>query len=294
MSTQQNHLRQVTQLNFAIVCISTSGVWGRYISLPPEQIIFFRSFFALFFVYLVCRFNNYSLKIEKGRDTYTVLWCGLCFGIHWVTYFYALHLSSVAIGMLAIYTYPVITSFLEPIVLKTSFQKSHLILGILVITGVYFLVPDIDFSNRQFIAVCFGMVSAFFYAIRNIMIKPKVEQYNGSVLMMYQLLVISVLLAPLSYFTDFKMVYIALPGIVFLALITTTVGHTLLLKSFKYFSATTVSIMSSIQPIYGILMGMLFLGEFPAWHTIIGGALILTAVAIENIRVFRGVKPKST
>src|SRR5690606_13131399 len=112
-------------------------------------------------------------------------------------------------------------------------------------------------------------------------------RYNGSVLMMYQLLVISILMAPLLYFTNYDKLYTALPGIVFLALITTTLGHTLLLKSFKYFSATTASIMSSVQPIYGIIMGMLFLGEFPAWHTLIGGALILTAVVIENIRTFK-------
>ena len=290
MSTEKNHLRYVAQLNFAVICISTSGVWGRYINLEPEQTIFFRALLALFFVYLVCRFNKYSLKLEKGRDTYSVLWCGLCFGIHWVTYFYALHLSSVAIGMLAIYTYPVITAFLEPLLLKSSFQRSHVVLGALVIAGVYFLVPDIDFSNRQFVAVCLGVISAFFYAIRNIMIKPKVERYNGSVLMMYQLLVISVLLAPVLYFTDFEKTFVALPGIVFLALITTTLGHTLLLKSFKHFSATTVSIMSSVQPIYGILMGMLFLGEFPEWHTLIGGALIFTAAGIENRRTFREIK----
>ena len=290
MFSEKNHFGYVAQLHFAVICISTSGVWGRYINLAPEQTIFFRALLALFFVYLVCRFNKHSLKLEKGRDAYSVLWCGLCFGIHWVTYFYALHLSSVAIGMLAIYTYPVITAFLEPLLLKSSFQRSHVVLGALVIAGVYFLVPDIDFSNRQFVAVCLGVISAFFYAIRNIMIKPKVERYNGSVLMMYQLLVISVLLAPVLYFTDFEKTFVALPGIVFLALITTTLGHTLLLKSFKHFSATTVSIMSSVQPIYGILMGMLFLGEFPEWHTLIGGALIFTAAGIENRRTFREIK----
>lgn len=262
-------------------------MWGRYINLAPEQTIFFRALLALFFIYLVCRFNRYSLKLQKGRDTLSVLWCGLCFGIHWVTYFYALQLSSVAIGMLAIYTYPVITSFLEPILLKSSFQKAHFGLGALVITGVYFLVPDIDFSNQHFVAVCLGIISAFFYAIRNIMIKPKVEKYNGSVLMMYQLLVISILMAPLLYFTNFEQTFVALPGLLFLALITTTLGHTLLLKSFKHFSATTASIMSSVQPIYGIVMGMVFLGEFPAWHTLLGGGLILMAVVIENIRTFR-------
>lgn len=266
-------------------------MWGRYIDLAPEQTIFFRALLALFFIYLVCRFKQYNLKLEKDSDVLRVLWCGLCFGIHWVTYFYALQLSSVAIGMLSIYTYPVITSFLGPILLKRSFERAHFGLGALVITGVYFLVPEINFSNQHFIAVCLGVLSAFFYAIRNIMIKPKVEKYNGSVLMMYQLLVISLVLAPVMYFTNIKQTLTALPGIVFLALITTTLGHTLLLNSFKHFSVTTASIMSSVQPVYGILMGMLFLAEFPAWHTFLGGALILSAVVIENIRTFKKPNP---
>ena len=61
---------------------------------------------------------------------------------HWVTYFYALQWSNVAIGMLSLFTYPVITALLEPLILKTKFQKHHLILGFIVLIGVYFLAPD--------------------------------------------------------------------------------------------------------------------------------------------------------
>ncbi|MCX2680088.1 DMT family transporter [Galbibacter sp. EGI 63066] len=284
------YFKHILEINLAVLFISTSGVLGRYITLPPEQTIMFRAMLAMVFVFLFCRYKKYNLGIEKGKDLKIVILCGVFFGIHWVTYFYALQLSSVAIGMLSIYTYPAITSFLEPLILKTRFRKSHVGLAVLVLAGVYFLVPEVSFKNQHFIAVLFGVTSAFFYALRNILMKPKVEKYNGSVLMLYQLVIISILLSPLLFKTNFVDVKPQLWAICFLALLTTTVGHTLLLMSFRHFSATTASIMSSVQPIYGILMGMLFLGEFPAWHTIIGGALILSAVFIESIRTVKDNK----
>ncbi|MEL4309073.1 DMT family transporter [Joostella sp. CR20] len=291
---ENKHLKHILVLNFAVFCISTSGVLGRYIALPPEQTIFFRAVLAVVFIYLFCKYKGYSLKIQAKQDLKIILLCGFFFGVHWVTYFYALKLSSVAIGMLSIYTYPVITSFLEPLILKSPFQKFHLALGALVLIGVYFLVPELNFDNQHFIAVLVGITSAFFYALRNILMKPKVAIYNGSVLMLYQLFVIVTLMSPLLFFADFPQVKSQLLPIAFLALITTTVGHTLLLMSFKHFSATTASIMSSVQPIYGILMGMLFLNEFPAIHTLIGGALILTAVVIESIRTVKTSKKVTT
>ncbi|MCM5664190.1 DMT family transporter [Galbibacter mesophilus] len=287
MGEKKFQLKHVLELNLAVLLISTSGVLGRYINLPAEQIIFLRAFLAVFLLYFYCRYKKLSFKIHGKKDLWIILACGVFFGIHWVTYFFALKLSSVAIGMLSIYTYPVITSFLEPLVLKTKFQKAHLALGVLVLTGVYFLVPEVSFENQHFIAVLFGVTSAFFYALRNILMKPKVESYHGSVLMLYQLVIITFMLSPVMFNASFTAISRQWMPIVFLALVTTSIGHTLLLMSFRNFSATTASIMSSVQPIYGILMGMLFLGEFPAWHTIIGGVLILSAVVIESARHFK-------
>ncbi|TRZ42617.1 EamA/RhaT family transporter [Robertkochia solimangrovi] len=264
--------------------ISTSGPLGRYINLPPEHTILFRAILAAVFIFLVCKFRKYSLKIDDRRDRAKILLCGLFFGIHWVTYFYALQLSSVAIGMLSIYTYPVITAFLEPVILKTSFRRSHLLLALMVLIGIYFLVPEVSFENQHFIAVLCGITSAFFYALRNIMMKPQVEKYNGSVLMFYQILVISFMLSPLLFTADYELVRNNLGWLAFLALFTTTIGHTLLLLSLRNFAVTTASILSSVQPVYGILLGMVFLGEYPPLHTLIGGAMILSAVVIESSR----------
>ena len=99
---------------------------------------------------------------------------------------------------------PTITSFLEPIMLNSKFKKSNLLLGLMVLIGIYFLAPEISMKNDQFIAVGFGVFSALCYSIRNIYMKAKSSEYEGSILMVYQLIIVSVLLSPVFYFYDVK------------------------------------------------------------------------------------------
>jgi drug/metabolite transporter (DMT)-like permease len=40
--------------------------------------------------------------------------------------------------------------------------------------------------------------------------------------------------------------------------------------------------MSSIQPLFGVLLGVLFLSEIPDFKSIIGGVLILITVILES------------
>ncbi len=280
------HFRDFLELNLAMLFISTSGALGRYIDMPVPVIIGFRALMACVLLFLYCRWKNISFN-TSSKDKPTIILSGVLMGLHWVTYFYSLKLSNVAIGMLSIFTYPVITALLEPILLKTKFQKIHLLLAFLVLVGIYFLVPDLDFSNSYTKAVLLGILSALCYSLRNIIMKTKVASYNGSVLMWYQLVVVSLLLLPFIWLMDSSGIKEQWLPTLTLALLTTAIGHTLFLQSFKRFSITTASIISSVQPVYGIIIGMIFLGEIPVFSTIIGGILILTSVVIESIRAYR-------
>ncbi len=71
-----------------------------------------------------------------------------------------------------------------------------------------------------------------------------------------------------------------------LALVTTAIGHTLFLYSLRNFSTITASIISSTQPIYGIIGGMIFLQEFPTKNTYIGGSIIIFTVVIETLKIY--------
>ena len=283
---KNSHFRNIIELNFAMLLVSTSGALGRYIETLVFITIFFRAALAMLFIFLFCRVTKKSFTIKNG-DRSTVIVSGVLMGLHWITYFYALQLSNVAIGMISIFTYPVITSLLEPLLLKSSFQKMHLLLALMVLTGIYFLVPEFNLENDHFRAITFGIFSALCYALRNIVSKGKVTIYDSSILMFYQLVVISILLLPFLMVIPMDKVVSQLPAIAVLALVTTSIGHTLFLQSFKKFSITTASIISSTQPIYGIIIGAIFLYEIPQWSTLIGGFLILGAVIIESIRSYQ-------
>eukprot|EP01093_Parvamoeba_rugata_P004553 TRINITY_DN16250_c0_g1_i1.p1 TRINITY_DN16250_c0_g1~~TRINITY_DN16250_c0_g1_i1.p1 ORF type:complete len:287 (-),score=26.80 TRINITY_DN16250_c0_g1_i1:207-1067(-) len=280
---KSNHIQHLLEINLAMLFIATSGALGRYVQLPVPVTIGSRALLAFVALFLYCRYKKFNLKIDT-KDVGVILFSGVLMGVHWVTYFYALKLSNVAIGMLSIFTYPVITAFLEPILLKTKFQLAHLLLAFLVLTGMYFLSPSLDFENSYTIAICFGVFSAFAYALRNLILKKKVEKYNGSVLMTYQTAIVGILLFPFLFTISPNVIIDQWQVLVALAILTTAIGHTMFLMTFKHFNITTVSILSSVQPVYGILIGAIFLSEIPKGTTILGGVLILSSVVIESVR----------
>ncbi|WP_430425603.1 DMT family transporter [Maribacter litoralis] len=280
---KSNYIQHLLEINLAMLFIATSGALGRYVQLPVPVAIGARAVLAFIALFLYCKWKGFSLKIER-KDTLVIFLSGVLMGVHWVAYFYALKLSNVAIGMLSIFTYPVITALLEPILLKTKFQLVHLLLAFLVLAGMYFLSPSLDFENSYTIAIGFGVFSALAYALRNILMKRKVSKYNGSMLMTYQTAIVGVLLFPFLFSVTSNTLLGQWEILVALAVLTTAIGHTLFLMTFKHFNITTVSILSSVQPVYGILLGAIFLSEIPKGTTILGGILILSSVVIESVR----------
>lgn len=282
MNNQQ--FKHLLLLNFAMLCLCTSGSLGRYISLPPPLTIWYRAFLAFLFLGIYCYWKGYSFRFDVKKYGKVIALSGVFMTINFVCYFYALQWSNVAIGMLALYTFPIMTTLLEPLFLKTPFQKIHLLLGGLVLLGIYFLAPSFDFDDGMTQGLLIGLVSALAWAIRNLLLKTEIDAFDSSLLMFYQLGVAMILLLPVLLIYQEEKVATQLPYLLFLGLITTAIGHTLFINSFKHFSVSTASIMASTQPIYGIIVAMLFLNEIPSGRSIIGGTLILLTVVIESLR----------
>jgi len=136
---QNTHINHLLWLTVATIFISTSGSLGKFIDMPTPVVIWWRSGLAAAFLFLFCKYKSISLKIESKKDRWTFLFAALFMAAHWITYFYALKLSNVAIGMLTLFTFPVITALLEPISIKVKLDPIHVLLGVLVIIGIYIL-----------------------------------------------------------------------------------------------------------------------------------------------------------
>lgn len=281
---ENSHIKNLSGLLLATLFISTSGVLGKYIAMPTEVIVWFRAALAMVFLYVFCKYKKIDLQIKLFKDYLPFLISGVFMALHWVTYFYALKLSNVALGILSLYTFPVITALLEPLFLKTKFNPIYILLGVMVLAGLYILVPEFNLESSQVKGVLFGVFSALCYAIRILILKGQVGNYNGTMLMFYQTVIITILLLPTLFFMDVSGIETQYPYIILLALLTTAIGHSLMLHSLKFFSATTTTIISSMQPIFGIILAFIFLNEIPTINTFWGGSLIFLTVVIEGFR----------
>ncbi len=281
---KNNHLNHLLLLTVATVFISTSGALGKFIEMPTPVLVWWRSIIALIILYGYCRYKKISLKLRHKKDWSTFILSALFMGAHWITYFYALKLSNVALGMLSLYTYPIMTALLEPLFSKTKIDPIHILLGILVLFGIYVLAPEFNIENQYIKGILLGLLSALCYALRTLIIKQHVANYNGTMLMTYQLLILTIVLAPTLTLFDTSNITTQFPYVILLGILTTAIGHTMLLHSLKYFKVSTASIISSMLPIYGIIIAYFFLGEIPTWQTFFGGLLILSTVVIESIR----------
>lgn len=280
------NLKHFATLNLALFIISTAAPLGNYISLPPAISIWTRCFVAFLGLGILVKFQKISLQFQS-KDTGSFVLAASLQGLHWVTYFYSLQLAGAGLGIISLFTYPIFTAILEPFILKTKFNPKHIFLGLLVLIGLYILTPEFELGNQVTLGIVYGVASAIFYATRNILMKKHVTHYNSIMLMFYQVGIISLLMLPVFFIfpVSFETYKEQIPFLLFLGIFTTATGHTLLVKAFSYFSATTASLLSCMQPLYGILLAFFFLDEVPKPTTIYGGICILSAVALESLLV---------
>ena len=101
-------MKNIAELNLSLIIISSAAIFARFIELDPTVITFWRSGIAFLVLGGFMFIKKSSFKISNKKDNLLLLVSSLLFALHWVTYFYALQISSVAIGMLSLFTFPVI------------------------------------------------------------------------------------------------------------------------------------------------------------------------------------------
>lgn len=282
MKDQHNY--RLFELCLATLFISSSGVLGKFIDMPTPVLIWWRSALAMICLFVFIRIRKINFNTHGKKDTVGVIVSALFLGAHWITYFYALKLSNVAIGMLSLYTFPVITALLEPLFFKSKLDPVHILLGTMVLAGIYILAPELEINSSAFQGVLMGVLSAICYALRILILKQFVSKYNSTGIMFIQLIVLSIVLIPVLLLMDTSGIHDFYPYVILLAVVTTALGHTLFVNSLKFFSASTASIITSILPVFGIILAYFFLNEIPSTNTYLGGALIISTVLFEARR----------
>ncbi len=267
--------------------MSTSGVLGKVIPLDPALTIFVRCTLAGLLLLLYIRWRNQH-GIKKQHLLFFI-GSGILLAVHWTTYFQALKLGGVAVGMLSLFTYPVITSLIEPWILKTKHSWLDIGSSVLILLGLALIVPEFSLSNQVVQGAMLGVLSAIIYSFRNLWNKKHINTYSGSTIMCYQLLVSAVVLLPAYWTYPWVGVESWWLEMLILVVITTAVAHTLFVQGLKHFTTSSISIMSSLIPVYGVIWALIFTDESLTTGIIVGGLLIVATTALQNIQYLKKV-----
>jgi drug/metabolite transporter (DMT)-like permease len=279
-------------LHIAVFLFGGTALFSQLIPMSALDITVYRGSVAAIFLFTLLVAQKKQLKLNSNKDYGIALLLGCLVGFHWVTYFAGMQMAGITIGIIAFFTYPVMTVFIEPLFNKSKPKLKDMISAVVVVIGIFLLVPEVNLGNQVTLGIITGISSAFLFSVRNILHKTYFNHYSGPHTMLYQALIASLMLCafvdvPVVEVNQSDWLLIIVAGVVFTAL-----PHALFASSLRSLSATTAGLISCLQPLYGGILAYLLLNERVSMLTLIGGALIISAAFFETWSVSKKTRSR--
>ncbi len=267
------------QMHIATLIFGVSGVFGKLITSSAEVIVVGRGFLAFVALsLLLLRWRKKPWVNINAQQIFLSMSIGLLLALHWLTFFLGIKTGGVAVGMLGFAGFPVFVTLIEYIFLKIKPQKIELVLVALVFLGLALVVPSFDASDKGTIGLLWGIVSAVLYAVLTILNRYGIRTIPVSQTCWWQYLVLMLALLPFSLgqLPDVSAKDWLL--IAWLGLISTGVAYNLFIKSLLVLKASIASMISSLEPVYAIILAYILFQEIPSVRMLFGGMIIIVAV----------------
>ena len=269
-------------LHTAVALFGLAGLFGKWLTLPPSAIVVARAAIAALVLAAIL-----ALQRRPFRAHLALAGNGIVLAIHWVTFFEAIRVSSVAIGLLGYATFPLFVLALERFILGRAFSRDRIATAILVVAGLAVLLPSVDVHDSTVQGLGWGLVSGFTFALLAVRARAFAGTYTPTEIALWQNAFAAAVLVPFAWLGRDAFGAMTLHDAALLAvlgILCTALAHTLFIASLHRVSAHVASIVAALEPVYGIALAAWLLGERPALRTLIGAALIVTAAIVATRR----------
>lgn len=273
-----NHRTGLFQIHLAVLLAGGAGLFAKFLSVGPMVLTSGRTVFGCVTLLAVALLTKSSLRLHHWKDFLVLALSGAILAAHWFTFFLSIHVSTVAIGLLAFSSFPLFATFLEPIVFGERLHRRDIVTALAVTAGLVLVTPSFDFSNHLTQGLLWGILSAFTYALLSLLSRVYAGKYPAVSISFYQQGFAALCTLPFALqwegtLTAHDLVFLLVLGVVFTAL-----GQGLVVASLRHLRAQTTSVVFGLEPVYGIALAWLLLSEVPAGRTLLGGLLICGAV----------------
>jgi len=280
--TQKRH--GLIEIHAAVLLFGIAGLFGKFLSLAPLVIVIGRTSFAALALSAILFYSKTQIRTKSIQDFAVLIMLGILLAIHWVTFFHAIQISTVAVGLLTFSTFPVFVTFMEPYFFKEKLRRFDLLTAGSVVLGLIQVIPSFDVQNHITQGAFWGTISGFTFAVLSILNRKYVGTYPSMVIVCYQNWMATLILFPFLFFEDFSLQPSDVLLMAVLGIFCTALAHVLFIKSLVHIKTQLASITACLEPVYGIIFAFVLLGEIPALRTILGGAIILGTIALASMK----------
>jgi len=215
--------------------------------------------------------------------------------LRWVSFFAAIQVATVAVGLLGFASFPLFVLLLERALLGRRWSRVEAATALAVGVGLGLLVPEFSFGNRTVQGLAWGLVSGFTFALLAVQNRRLAPGRSAVDLAFWQNLLAALCLAPVVAFAargPFALDGHDLVLLLVLGLVCTALAHTVFIAALAVVSAHTASVIAALEPVYGIALAIVLLGEVPGPRTLAGGVLIVAAAVAASHRAARQVSTR--
>ncbi|MDA9550899.1 DMT family transporter [Flavobacteriaceae bacterium] len=296
---QKNNIKHYLHLHFLVFIAGFTAILGEVISLSSIALVWHRMLIAFVLTFLFLIYRKYNLRVTL-RDFIKFSLAGIIIALHWITFFEAIEQSNISITLAMFSTGAFFASLFEPIFFKRKIRTVEIILGCIVICGVFIILRA---NINSFTGVLLGVVSALLASLFSVFNGKLVQDNKPFLISFYEFLsgVVFILLylifsnnlsdlAITSFFSyDYFYVFI-------LGSICTAYAFIASIHILKFLSPYTLVLTYNLEPVYGILLAIFIFPETEKmqFSFYIGTLIIISTIIINSALKIKNNKKVSS
>ncbi|HQU93767.1 MAG TPA: DMT family transporter [Pyrinomonadaceae bacterium] len=301
MSEVKSNFPPVLLVVIAVFLWSTGGLFIKSTTIDAYQITFFRSLLAALTVLILTR--KQGLKIDAFGILSSVIYALLLILFVWAT-----KKTTAANAIFLQYTAPIYILILAPFVIGEKFHIRDLVTVVVVLAGMsLFFVGQLKLEDYQ--GNIAALLSGVMLGLYILFLKhpkavgtPKLVAAGASYKPINPAIAVNYgnfLLAAVTFPSGISAIPIMTGmdwfAVSFLGIVQIGISYILFIKGVRAGTRPLdASLIGFIEPLLNPVWVFIFVGERPSQWALLGGAIIITAIAVHSIRQYTGNRALKT
>ncbi|AZI27691.1 DMT family transporter [Pedobacter sp. G11] len=272
-------------LHLTVLIWGFTGVLGKVITIDAVPLVWYRVLIATSTLFLWFLVTKKNIKITKKQFFQFFLTGGIV-AIHWIFFFHAIKVSTVSVTLVCLSSFTLFTAILEPLIKKQPIQMGDILIGLLIILGIYMIFK---FEGQYTLGIIFGLLAAVASSLFSTINSTLVQKSEPSIIGFYELI------GGLFWITLYRFYDGSLINLPFnldlknwfyigiLGTLCTSVAYVAGVSVMRTLSAFRVALVTNLEPVYGIILAFFF---FKDKEQMTGGFYIGALIILGSIFLY--------